>query len=128
VISSRPFILRALYEWIVEANNMTPQIVCDATVENCEFPDQFVEDDRITFNISPIAVKDLHISNEDVTFDASFDGEVQSIYAPMASVMAIYPLETGDGIVFDDGEPGGPPEAKPKKQKPKLRIVKSDRD
>lgn len=126
--SSRPFILRAMYEWIVEANKMTPQIVCDATVDNCEFPENFIENDRITFNISPIAVKDLSISNHDITFDASFDGQVQSIYAPLAAVLAIYALETGDGVVFGEDEPGGPPELKPVAQKPVLRIVKSDRD
>ena len=60
---SRPYIMRALYEWIVD-NGCTPYILVDASGEDVVVPQQYVKDDQIVLNISPGAVIDLVISNE----------------------------------------------------------------
>ena len=58
--SSRPYVVRALYEWIVE-NNCTPYILVNAFGEGVEVPQEHVRDGQIVLNISPIAVSDLHL-------------------------------------------------------------------
>lgn len=130
--SSRPYLLRALFEWIVD-NGSTPYIVIDSKVKGTVVPEQLVsENGTIVFNISPDAVGRLNISNESLEFDASFSGVIRQIYAPISAVMAIYAQENGAGMMFAEegvpGEEGIELEAKPKaNKKPKLRVIKSDK-
>lgn len=129
--SSRPYLLRALYEWII-ANQLTPYILVDATAEGAEVPNQYVEDGKIILNISPNAVNQLLISNQLVEFDASFSGRAMHIYAPIKAVMAIYARENGRGMVFNQEEddefetPPSRPASSIKKNKPKLSIVPTE--
>jgi len=127
--SSRPYLLRALYEWIV-ANQLTPYILVDATMEGSEVPTQYVEEGKIILNISPNAVNQLSISNQLVEFDASFSGRALHIYAPIKAVMAIYARENGRGMVFNQEEEdefeAPPPKPSVKKNKPKLTIVRTE--
>jgi len=69
--SSRPYIMRALYEWIVE-NDLTPYVLVEASISGVIVPQQFVKDNQIVLNISPDAVVDLNISNEAVVFNGRF--------------------------------------------------------
>src|SRR6056297_3317745 len=72
--SSRPYIIRALYEWIVD-NRATPYILVDAYGSGVSVPQNFVnKDGQIVLNVSPTAVKDLHIGNEALSFNARFGG------------------------------------------------------
>jgi len=134
--STRPYLLRALYEWIVD-NESTPHIVVDAEMPNVHVPTEYIKDGQIVLNISPRAVKDLHITNDIVEFTAHFSGAPHNIYAPMRAIIAIYARENGRGIVFDeelegdDGDGTPPDELKPdsngtpqKRGKPHLTIVK----
>lgn len=135
ITTSRPYIIRALYEWILD-NQLTPYIVVDANDPDSAVPDHLVQNGKIVFNISPEAVGRLNVSNDSVTFDASFSGVVRHILAPTRAVMAIYAQENGSGMMFHEtGVPGeedsgnGEPIAMPKKEAPKkpaLRIVKDD--
>ena len=50
--SSRPYIIRALYDWILE-NQCTPYILVDAFGEGVEVPQDHVKDGQIILNISP---------------------------------------------------------------------------
>ena len=54
--SSRPYIIRALYDWILE-NQCTPYILVDAFGEGVEVPQDHVKDGQIILNISPTAVQ-----------------------------------------------------------------------
>ena len=129
--SSRPYLVRALYEWII-ANRLTPYLLVDATAEGVEVPKQYIEDGKIILNISPTAVNDLAISNYVVEFDASFSGQAMHIYAPIKAVLAIYARENGRGMVFnqeEDDEFETPPSKTTggsKQSKPKLSIVRPD--
>ena len=71
--SSRPYIMRALYEWIVD-NDCTPYVLVDASGDGVMVPQQFVKDDQSVLNISPGAVMDLNISNDAVVFNGRFGG------------------------------------------------------
>ena len=99
--SNRPYLLRAICEWILD-NSMTPYLIVDATVEGTEVPDQYIEDGRIILNIHPDAVHNINISNEDVEFSARFNGKSCNLNIPMPAVLAIYARENGKGMIFPE--------------------------
>jgi stringent starvation protein B len=125
--SKKPYILRALYEWIVD-NGLTPMIVIDATVKGVMVPPQAIKDERIVLNISPISVFGLNIANEMLNLRASFSGSQLSVSAPIQSVLALYPREGIEhGLVFgpesDEDASAAVPEAV--KAPPRMRVVDS---
>ena len=61
--SNRPYLIRALYEWILD-NAMTPHILVNARVEGVDVPPQHVHDGRIVLNVSPSAVHGLAMGND----------------------------------------------------------------
>lgn len=101
--SSRPYLLRAFYEWIVD-NHATPYIVVQADLPGVDVPRDYVENGRIILNISPSAVKELSLSNDHVSFNARFSSIPHDIYVPIRAVSAIYAKENGRGMVFKDDE------------------------
>lgn len=132
--STRPYLIRALYEWI-EDNNMTPHILVDADQPGVTVPKQHVHEGQIILNINPAAVRDLRLGNDWIEFSARFGGVAQSVQIPISAVLAIYARENGQGMAFgeektDDGEPppnapsADQPPAKPPRRKPTLKIVK----
>lgn len=129
---SRPYLLRALYEWLVD-NHCTPHIVVDTTIKGVMVPEQFVSDGQIVLNINSSAVQNLQLSDESVSFNARFGGVPMNVYVPMVAVMAIYAKESGMGMgfgmepgveFFDQPEPPPTtPDPAPTKR-PKLQVVK----
>jgi stringent starvation protein B len=121
--SSRPYLVRALSDWIND-NGMTAHVVVDANVDQVVVPRQFVESGKIVLNISPVAVEGLTIENDFISFSARFSGKAMDVFIPVNAVMAIYAKENGQGMVFTE-EPSSPtPPPEPEDDKPKLRIVK----
>ncbi len=126
---SRPYLIRALYEWI-EDNALTPHILVDAAFAGTEVPLQYVENDRIVLNISARAVGNLSMSNDRVEFQARFGGTPTQVSVPVPAVLAIYARENGKGMVFgpeDGDEPPPTPEkedAEKAAKRPALRVVK----
>lgn len=98
--SSRPYLIRALYDWIVE-NDCTPYILVNAGVDGVDVPREHIRDGRITLNISASAVHDLVIHNETVDFDGRFAGVSRRVIVPVAAVAGIYARENGQGMIFD---------------------------
>lgn len=131
--SNRPYLLRALNEWIND-NGMTPYLLVDAVRDGVQVPASVVKDGRVVLNIAPRAVAHLAIDNREVRFMARFGGVSQSVVVPVTAVMAIYAQETGQGMMLpEDGallpdEPTDPapgPEAggdAPKRSH--LRVIK----
>lgn len=101
--SSRPYLIRALYEWITD-NGMTPLILVDATAPGVEVPQAFVDNGRIILNISMSAVQGLEIGDMFVSFRGRFGGAVQDVIVPVTAVQAIYARETSAGMMFPDEE------------------------
>ncbi|MDE3738475.1 MULTISPECIES: ClpXP protease specificity-enhancing factor [Pseudomonas] len=98
--SSRPYLVRALYEWIVD-NNCTPHLLVNAEHAGVQVPPGYANDGQIVLNVSPSAVRHLHMDNDAVSFEGRFGGVAHSLYIPSAAVMAIYARENGQGMVFD---------------------------
>ena len=124
--SNKPYIMRALYEWITD-NKMTPYIAVNATVPKTHVPEQYVKNGQIVLNIAYDAVNMLNIANDRIEFDATFNAVPFEVYIPTRAVQAIYAAENGQGMVFDEEEDGGeepPTEPEPPKGKPTLKIVK----
>jgi stringent starvation protein B len=102
---SRPYIIRALYEWILD-NECTPYVLVNAMADGVEVPQQYVKNGQIVLNVSPIAVMDLLLTNEAMQFNGRFAGMPMDIFVPMSAVMGIYAKENGQGMIFDlDEEP-----------------------
>ena len=126
--SSRPYLLRALFEWIVD-NQLTPHILVNATREGVIVPKQYIEEGRIVLNISTHATHELQLQNDAVSFHARFAGKDTAVYVPMAAIMAIYARENGQGMMFADEDEGDgddtPPDGTgPETKKPTLTVVK----
>lgn len=103
--SNRPYLLRALYEWIND-NNLTPYILADATYPDVLVPKSSVKDGKVVLNIAMRAVAALELGNEALSFSARFSGASQSIYIPVEAIIAIYAQETGQGMMLppDDSQ------------------------
>lgn len=135
MLSSRPYLVRAVNEWIVDSG-LTPHLLVDAEQPGLEVPQSSIQDGRVVLNISPGAVRDLLIDSEMVTFVARFDGVSQAVTVPMGAVEAVYARENGRGMMFpvDEEDEGGTDEQgaggsdgddKPdRKSKPNLKVVK----
>jgi stringent starvation protein B len=99
--SHRPYLLRALNEWIAD-NGMTPHLLVDATQAGVQVPVSAVKEGKVVLNIAERAVVRLLIDNEAVSFTARFGGVSQAVYVPVSAVLAIYSRETGQGMALPD--------------------------
>ena len=97
----RPYLLRALYEWVVD-NGMTPHVLVDATRPGVRVPAHAVKDGRIVLNIAERAVGGLRMDNDSLRFSARFGGVSQSVLVPLPAVIAVYARETGQGMALPD--------------------------
>lgn len=126
--SSRPYFIRALYDWIVD-NSLTPYLVVFARAEGVEVPQQYVnKEGQIVLNLAPRAVVGLDLGNTGVRFNARFGGIPTDIFVPCHAVLGIYAKENGQGMMFEP-EPSAPPppsapEPGPAEKRPSLRIIK----
>jgi stringent starvation protein B len=140
--SNRPYLLRAIYDWISE-NNLTPYVLVDAGFAGVRVPPQVVKNGQVVLNLAMRAVANLDLGNEWISFQARFSGVSQTIQIPVQAVLALYAQENGQGMMFPADEEGGdmpPPSApqpddtpptpaaadgdKPKRGAPHLRVVK----
>ncbi|CAN5154921.1 hypothetical protein BH09PSE6_BH09PSE6_25600 [soil metagenome] len=123
-VSTKPYLIRALYEWCCDCG-YTPYIAV-AVDERTVVPREFVKNDEIVLNISPLASNKLQLGNDLVTFHARFGGIAREISVPIGNVISIYARETGHGMAFevprpapaadtndDVSEPGAQPPARP---------------
>lgn len=99
--SHRPYLLRALYEWIAD-NDMTPHLLVDATRAHVRVPAHAVKDGRIVLNVAQRAVSGLQMDNELISFSARFGGVSQAVSVPVGAVLAIYARETGQGMALPE--------------------------
>lgn len=110
-ISTKPYLIRAIYEWCVD-QGYTPYLA--AVVDHAvRVPPGYAQDGRIVLNLSPDATNQMNLGNDKVTFQARFNGAVQSLLIPISHVVAIYARENGQGMAFEleggeeDGDGGG---------------------
>jgi len=135
--SSRPYLVRALYEWIVD-NDCTPHMLVNSDYPKVQVPQGFASDGQIVLNVSPAAVRQLHMDNDAVSFEGRFGGVPHTLYVPMSAILGVYARENGQGMVFDleesleaddevepddDGPPSGTEPPRPT-GRPSLKVVK----
>ena len=124
--SNRPYLLRALYEWISD-NGLSPYLLVDANQPGVRVPPGSAKDGKVVLNIAARAVNKLELGNEGIRFQARFSGVSQAVDVPMAAVLAIYAQENGQGMMFSaDNSPGDPPPPPPDEtpKRPHLRVIK----
>ena len=137
--SRRPYLLRAMYEWMVDSGQ-TPHILVDARQAGVVVPAASVHEGRIVLNVGPNATQRLSLGNETVEFDARFGGVPQHVVVPVRAVLAVYAREDGEGMMFGlEDEPtaagaaerapsGAGPERpdpdQPRKRRPTLKVIK----
>ncbi|WP_249671797.1 ClpXP protease specificity-enhancing factor [Pseudomonas abieticivorans] len=138
--SSRPYMVRALYEWIVD-NDCTPHMLVNSEHRSVQIPKGFASDGQIVLNVSPSAVRHLHMDNDAVSFEGRFGGVAHTLYVPIGAILGVYARENGQGMVFDmeapgaeeealeveEGQPGDdvPPGGRPRPAgRPSLKVVK----
>ncbi|MEO5813147.1 MAG: ClpXP protease specificity-enhancing factor [Rhodanobacter sp.] len=141
--SNRPYLLRAIYDWITD-NDLTPYLLVDATAEGVKVPPQVVKNGQVVLNLAMRAVASLDLGNEWISFQARFSGVSQSLRVPVRAVLALYAQENGQGMMFPaeeeggdhpppvsgsdpatpDQSPGGAADDKPKRGAPHLHVVK----
>ena len=102
--SHRPYLLRALNEWIAD-NGMTPHLLVDATQAGVQVPASAVKEGKVVLNIAERAVVRLMIDNDAVSFTARFGGVSHAVHVPVSAVLAIYSRETGQGMALPDDVP-----------------------
>ncbi len=134
--SKRPYLIRAVYEWILD-NSLTPYILVNAEMKHVDVPRDYVNEGRIILNINSTAVHSLQLGNDRIEFGARFNGVAFDIHIPVEAVLAIYAKENGQGMAFTDeksdsngDEPPPPPHThahksgKSKDSKPNLKLIK----
>ncbi|OZB61103.1 MAG: ClpXP protease specificity-enhancing factor [Lysobacterales bacterium 14-68-21] len=139
--SNRPYLMRAIYDWITD-NNLTPYVLVDATREGVRVPPHVIKNGQVVLNLAMRAVANLDLGNDWISFQARFSGVSHSILIPVSAVLALYAQENGQGMMFpaddsdvepppsppDGGESASAPEPSSDDDKPKrgshLRIVK----
>jgi stringent starvation protein B len=133
-VPRRPYLLRAMHEWISDSG-YTPHLIVDALHSGVEVPAAYVKEGKIVLNLSTSATQRLQLRNEAVQFDARFAGIVHHVKVPMQAILGIYARETGEGMIFSESDPEGPapppgpaPEAPPTeppgRRRAKLTVVK----
>lgn len=129
-LSTRPYLIRAIYEWCVDSG-LTPYLAVHVN-EQTEVPPAFVKDGEIVLNLSSGAVRNLEMGNDMITCTGRFGGMPFDLMVPVEAVIGIFAKETGQGLMFQGNEPlqpspspsAGDDGAKPISHKPHLKIVK----
>lgn len=129
-LSTRPYLIRAIYEWCVDSG-LTPYLAVRVD-EHTEVPRTHVKDGEIVLNLSADAVRNLQMGNEMITCTGRFGGVPFDIMVPVMATIGIFAKETGQGLVFQGDESLQPPPSsaggdrgsKPVPNKPNLKIVK----
>lgn len=121
--NTRPYLIRAIYEWTLD-NGLTPYLLVNAAAAGARVPQQYVENGKIILNISPQAVQGLDLGNEQVVFQARFGGSPMEVQVPVPAVLAIYARETGQGMLFEEADGDPPPEPAGERRKPDLKVIK----
>jgi stringent starvation protein B len=129
-LPKRPFLLRAMHQWISESGH-TPHVIVDAARDGAEVPKAYIKDGKIVLNLSEGATQRLHLGNDAIEFDARFAGVIHHVSFPVSAVLGIYARETGEGMVFSEQDLGPEPPTRPTPaeegggpRRPQLKVVK----
>lgn len=108
-VSTKPYLIRAIYEWCSD-QGFTPYIAA-AVDEHTRVPPGYARDGQIVLNVGQDATHQLVIDNEQISFQARFNGVAHSLLIPVGNVVAIYARENGHGMAFEVETAEAPAEA-----------------
>jgi stringent starvation protein B len=97
--STKPYMIRAIHEWCVD-NQLTPHLLVEVNSKT-KVPMAYVKDGEIVLNLNYSATKDLHFTNEAISFSARFSGVANNLYVPIEAVKGIFARENGQGMFFE---------------------------
>jgi stringent starvation protein B len=109
--STRPYLIRALYDWCTD-NGLTPYVAVQVD-DSVQVPREYVKNGEIVLNISFDATSSLKLGNDFIEFKARFAGTAREIMVPVSRVIAIYARENGQGMAFPVPAPGTGEAARP---------------
>ena len=128
--SSKPYLVRALYEWVLDNDN-TPYILVDTSSDQVSIPNGIASDGKVVLNLAPAAIQNLEMTNDFISFSARFNGVGEQIFVPVTSLLAIYARENGEGMMFPSDEENDSTDAdgeavkpSPKSAGPTLKVIK----
>lgn len=131
-ISTKPYLIRALYEWCADSG-YTPQLLV-AVDARTQVPAGFIKDGQVVLDVSAGATRNLKLDNDWIQFSARFGGTSHEISIPVDRVAAIFARENGQGLHFEPVDASPPPDQAPPeatedapplpKGKPSLKVVK----
>ena len=98
MLSSKPYLIRALWSWCCDAG-LTPYLTLFVD-EQCQVPLDYVQDGTLTLNLSPSATGSLDIGNDWILLSARFGGVSRDLAFPVGAVTAIFARENGAGMEF----------------------------
>src|SRR5438270_6074239 len=85
MLPKRPYLLRAMHQWITECGN-TPHVIVDAGRDSTDVPRAYVKDGKIVLNLSEGATQRLRLGNHAIEFDARFAGVIHHVRFPVSAV------------------------------------------
>ncbi|HEX8964360.1 MAG TPA: ClpXP protease specificity-enhancing factor [Rhodocyclaceae bacterium] len=99
MIPTKPYLVRAIYEWCID-QGFVPYLTV-AVDDRTRVPREYVKDGQITLNVGPEASHQLMMGNEEITFQARFNGAAFPVVVPVNAVAAIFARENGMGMSFE---------------------------
>lgn len=126
--SQKPYLIRAIYDWLLD-NQATPYLLVNTAYEGVKVPEDYINDSKIVLNIAPDAVQNFQADNDWISFSARFSGKPMELFIPIEAILGIYGKENNEGMFFTEDEASPPPPTPPEKpttskQRPSLKIVK----
>jgi stringent starvation protein B len=97
-ISTKPYLIRAIYEWCVDCG-YTPYVNVVVT-EACRVPMEYVKNNEIVLNVSPSATRNIKIDNDRLHFSARFNGVSREVSVPITAIAGIFARENSEGLLF----------------------------
>ncbi len=125
--SQKPYLIRAIYEWLLD-NTATPYLLVNTSYPGVKVPEDYINDNKIVLNILPDAVQHFQADNQWISFSARFSGKPMELFIPIEAVLGIYGKENNQGMFFTEDEvpppPNKPDSTASTKNRPSLKIVK----
>lgn len=108
MIDKKPFLVRAMHEWI-SANHWTPLILVQTAFPGVKLPAAQYKEESLALNISMSAAHGLVIGDEQLTCALRFSGVSHPVSVPIGAIVAIYARENGEGMMFGLSDPAVEP-------------------
>lgn len=91
------YLIDAAIKWVID-NGCSPYVLIDATHPRASLPMDYVQDGKIVLNVGVNEVKNFHMDQDGISFQAGFGGRPVDVFIPTGSIVSVFAKETGQGI------------------------------